>query len=127
MSINVSFTKHIKEVLKSSGFKYIRWNFNKLGTRVYIKGKRAVVVIPTVEISPPYVAPIQQSIDAYFNDLRNFLIGLSKEHKITDIFFSVGGKIPLPQWFSDWCNQNGINVHILGADDPGNIDFQNLQ
>lgn len=127
MPINVSFTMHIENILTNSGFQKQPWRKGILGTRLYTRGAQGVVVIPTIEIPPPSVAPIPQSIDDYFKSLRDVLTGMTKKFKITDLYFPGGGNIPLPNWFSNWCNQNGINVHILGTDEPGNIDFQNLQ
>lgn len=125
MSMNVSYIIHLEKILTHSGFQKKPWRKGILGTRVYTRGEQAVVVIPSIEIPPPFVTPIPQSIDDYFKRLRDVLIGLAKKHNITDIFFSGGGNIPLPSWFSNWCNQNGIHMHILDAENPETFAFQN--
>jgi len=125
MSLNVSFTLHIENILTNSGFQKQPWRKGILGTRVYTRAGEAVVAIPTIEIPPPSVVSISQSIDDYFKRLRDVLVGLAKKFNITDIFFPGGGNIPLPNWFSTWCKQNSIHVHILDEDITEHFLFQN--
>ena len=32
---------------------------------------------------------------------------------VTDIYFPGGGRLPIPDWFRDWCTKMGIRIHIV--------------
>lgn len=113
MGLHVSIAKHIADLLKRAGYRPRQWRRGALGNRVYEKNGTAVVVIPVIEIPPVAIQPVKISIDDYFDNLRRLLAGLMKKLKVCDLFFTGGGTIPVPPWFEQWCEENGIRIHIL--------------
>ena len=113
MALTVSFAKHIGDSLRRVGYSVRRWRHGVLGTQVYERGGRVIVVIPSIELPPPVIQPIPQSIADYFKRLCDVLSGLGKKFKVTDLVLPGGGVIPIPEWFIDWCKKNGIRIHIV--------------
>jgi hypothetical protein len=113
MSVTLSYAKHISESLKRAGYTLRWWRHGILGTRVYERSGQVIVVIPTIEISPSFIQPISQSMDEYFKKLHQVLIGLRNKFNISDLFLPGGGGFSIPDWFKEWCNLNGINLHII--------------
>lgn len=116
MALSTSIAKHIEDILKRTDFIRRPWRRGIAGTRVYERAKRAVVVVPTIEIVPPCVRPVEQSVDDYFKKLRDVLAGLSKKWNVSDLFLPGGGSIAIPSWFMEWCDANGIRVHVMDPD-----------
>jgi hypothetical protein len=80
------------------------------------KGKQIAVVKP-IKIDPYKI--LQDEIDNFFRSLIKIIL----KNGIMDVFLPGGGTIPIPQFFLDFCNENGINIHIITNE---NIDqFEN--
>lgn len=82
-------------------------------------GKRIVVGKP-IKIDPFKI--LQDEIDNFFRSLINIIL----KNGVQDVFLPGGGTIPIPQFFLDFCNENGINIHIVtneNVDQFENRDF----
>jgi len=82
-------------------------------------GIRMAVVKP-IKIDPFKI--LQDEIDNFFRSLINIIL----KNGIKDVFLPGGGTIPIPQFFLDFCNENGINIHIVtneNDDQFENLDF----
>lgn len=57
----------------------------------------------------PLSANKQKLIDDFFKQLINEikLLGVNK------IVFRAGGNIPIPDFFREWCHQNGVEIEVL--------------
>ena len=64
-------------------------------------GKRIVVGKP-IKIDPFKI--LQDEIDNFFRSLINITL----KNGVKDVFLPGGGTIPIPQFFLDFCNENGI-------------------
>ena len=84
----------------------------EVGARVLTKNGKAGVFIDGILISS--LSNENEQIDNYFNRLKKSLQRTLLKHPETEVFFRGGGTIPVPEWFRDWCNQNGIKIHIVG-------------
>jgi hypothetical protein len=61
-------------------------------------------------------AEFDELIDTWFGQIKDILEKL-KEHFVgISVVFHGGGNIPIPGWFNDWCEKNGINVEVEGSD-----------
>ena len=116
MGLSISFWKYLIGKLTHNGYRYRRWNYPIFGARVYEKNGNGVVVITTIDIPPSNIQPIGHSIDDYFRRLQKVLNDLGKVLHLSDVYFAGGGNIPIPDWFRDWCNCNGIHLHIIDTD-----------
>jgi hypothetical protein len=68
-----------------------------------------------------YVGPMTKSeVDDYFERLKKEILlrGLNK------IVFQGGGTISIPDFFSEWCNQNGVDILILNEDELNRLYHQ---
>lgn len=70
------------------------------------RGGRAVL-IPTVAHSDDWWNELKQVLD---QTLKNGI-------KISEIIFKGGGDVPMPDWFRDWCREQGIKIEILDPEE----------
>lgn len=75
-------------------------------------GKRVAAVKP-IKIDPFKL--IQTEIDNFFR----YLIDIINKNGIKIVFLAGGGTIPIPDFFLDYCRENGINILMVTND---NID-----
>ncbi|MEI6655719.1 MAG: hypothetical protein WCP45_13210 [Verrucomicrobiota bacterium] len=52
----------------------------------------------------------QDLLDVWFRQLTDILTSLKSSHGEVAIAFEVGGIIPIPDWFRDWCRDNDIKI-----------------
>ena len=64
-----------------------------------------------------------QLIDDWFRQMQDVLRDLKKRFGGVDVFFEGGGTVPIPDWFRDWCAQEGINITV-GDGPPCDLDIQ---
>jgi hypothetical protein len=77
-----------------------------------------IAVVKPIKIDPFKV--LQDEIDKFFRSLINII----NKNGIKNVFLPGGGTIPIPQFFLDFCKENGINIHVVTNE---NIDqFGNL-
>lgn len=118
--LRVSITEVIVDLLKRKGFKYLPWRkggAKALRVRIFQRNGHTVVVVPSIEMLPSDVSPLQVAIDNFFNRLKNMLEAMMRAGlSACDLFFQGGGNIPIPEWFMKWCEENGIRIHICDVD-----------
>jgi len=54
----------------------------------------------------------QDLIDDWFQQIREILTELKNRIGTVDVAFQGGGTIPIPDWFWDWCAQQGIEIFV---------------
>ena len=115
--LNPSFRKYFEDILKQAGYNFKPSQYYNLqGIRIFVGSKRVIVVVSSLEIPPAKVRNITQSIDDFFKRLRDLLVRHNKRSVVTDLVLPGGGCVPIPEWFKDWCKQNGISLHVLDAE-----------
>jgi hypothetical protein len=72
-----------------------------------------ITVVKPIKIDP--YKNLLDEIDKFFKSLIDIII----KNGIKDVFLPGGGTIPIPQFFLDFCRDNGINIHVLTTE---NID-----
>ncbi|GAA4074087.1 hypothetical protein GCM10022389_19540 [Flavobacterium cheonanense] len=75
-----------------------------------------IAVVKPIRIDPFKI--LQDEIDKFFTSL----ISIIKKNGIKNIFLPGGGPIPIPQFFLDFCRENGINITVVTDE---NIDSLN--
>jgi hypothetical protein len=55
----------------------------------------------------------QDLIDDWFQQIREILTELKNRNGTVDVAFQGGGTIPIPDWFWDWCAQQGIVITVI--------------
>jgi len=88
--------------------------------RVLERNGIRIAVVKPIKIDPFKI--LQDEIDNFFRSLINIIL----KNGIKDVFLPGGGTIPIPQFFLDFCNENGINIHIVtneNVDQFENWDF----
>jgi len=55
----------------------------------------------------------QDLIDDWFQQIREILTELKNRIGTVDVAFQGGGTIPIPDWFWDWCTQQGIKIEVV--------------
>ena len=98
----------------------------------HIEGITTVVMeIPPPRYDFPTVEPktkIEDIQDSFFNDLQDTMLEmLDLGIEISAIVFHGGGTMEIPEWFKDFCEENGIpiltyNPNPDNADNPINDD-----
>jgi hypothetical protein len=79
---------------------------------VQILGGIRIGVVRSLAINNPSNAEIKEYFKNLIKEIK--LLGINR------IVFRAGGTIPLPDFFRDWCLQNGVAIEILEDDDLGN-------
>ena len=51
-------------------------------------------------------------IDDWFKQIRDILTELKNRIGMIDVAFHGGGTIPIPDWFRNWCKQEGIIIFV---------------
>jgi len=87
------------------------WGYTQRGNpRVLEKYGIRIAVIKPIKIDP--FKQLGPEIDKFFRSL----IKIIEKNRIKDVFYPNGGTIPLPQFFLDYCRENGINIHGVTLD-----------
>ena len=99
------------------------WNQNrgygqKDSTRVLERKGIHIAAVKPIRINS--IKTIESEIEKFFKTL----MGIIQRKGIKIVFLPGGGTIPVPQLFLDFCKKNGVEIHILTAE---NIDqYQDL-
>ena len=66
--------------------------------------------------------PVSHSslLDTWFKQIQDILADLKRQHGAVDVAFAGGGNTPIPDWFRDWCAQEGITILIIDPVSSGN-------
>ena len=51
-------------------------------------------------------------IDRWFRQLQNVLRALKRRHPTLEASLPGGGSVPIPDWFLDWCQEQGIRIRF---------------
>jgi hypothetical protein len=93
--------------LKKSGWKQNGGYAIQDNPRVLERNGKKIAVIKPIKVDPYKI--LQDEIDKFFRSLTNIIL----KNGITDVFLQGGGTIPIPQFFLDFCKENGIKIHIV--------------
>jgi hypothetical protein len=105
--IQIDVTDVLLKRLKNSGWKQ-NGGYAILGNpRVLERSGERIAVVKPIKVDPFKI--IQDEIDKFFRSLINIII----KNSIKVVFLPGGGTIPIPQFFLDFCRENGINIHII--------------
>jgi len=74
-------------------------------------GSTVFAAPPLPTLSGALLPPTAQDLlDVWFRQLTDILTSLKSSHGEVAIAFEVGGTIPIPDWFRDWCRDNDIQI-----------------
>jgi hypothetical protein len=105
--------------LKNSGWKQNGGYAIRGNPRVLERSGKRIAVVKPIKVDPFKI--IQDEIDKFFRSLIDIII----KNSIKDVFLPGGGTIPIPQFFLDFCRENGINIHIVTNENI--YEFENWQ
>lgn len=60
-------------------------------------------------------------LDTWFKQIQDILENLKRRHGGVDVAFAGGGNTLIPDWFRDWCAQEGITILIIDTIADGNL------
>jgi len=105
--------------LLSKGWNQIRGYGQKDSTRVLERNGIHIAVVKPIRINS--IQTLESEIEKFFKTL----MGIIHRKGIKNVFLSGGGSIPIPQFFLDFCKENGINIHLLTTDNiDENVDLE---
>jgi hypothetical protein len=58
-------------------------------------------------------AKAQGLLDDWFNQIKDILTELKSRQGSVQVAFLGGGTTPIPDWFREWCSQQGITIMII--------------
>ena len=110
--VGVSVPDWIKGIYKSKGWHLQQPSYlnRRHGVRVMVSPDQssAVIIIPPFRIKPPVAcgASPQSQFDEYLRKIQKGMEGLlSSGMSITDAYFTGGGPLVIPDWFTAWCKR----------------------
>jgi len=117
--ISFDLTKLLEKGLKRKGYKKIG-RTDIPGSKGVIYGNNNEIIVLPGLFSPNKNIPlasreIQHSFEKYLKKLQTSLEGLLGQKKMR-IVFQGGGELRLPDWFTRWCETNGIEIEITPPD-----------
>lgn len=96
--------------LQDKGFVQNRGYTQRGNPRVLERNGIRIAVIKPIKIDS--FKGLGTEVDKFFRSLIEIL----QKNRIKDVFYPSGGTIPLPQFFLDFCRENGINIHGVTLD-----------
>jgi 2-hydroxy-3-keto-5-methylthiopentenyl-1-phosphate phosphatase len=105
--IQIDLMEVLLKRLKNSGWKQNGGYAIKGNPRVLERYGKKIAVVKPIKIDPFKV--LQDEIDKFFRSL----IDIINKNGIKNVFLPGGGTIPIPQFFLDFCKENGINIHVV--------------
>jgi len=102
-SLQINYIRVLHKILLNNGWPSSGMRYARLGLFIH---NNIALVLP-LDIDPRN--PIQTQVDTLF---QNLITALNK-NKVTDIYFQGGGTIPIPDFFRNFCRENGIKIHIV--------------
>ncbi len=90
------------------------WRNNNLkgytdnATHVLRRGDTNIVVVETINIDTSAI-DISPQIDGFFIRLMEIILKADAK----EIFLPGGGDVPIPEFFKEFCRENGIDINIL--------------
>lgn len=81
---------------------------------IRMKNGSPLVIVPGLpSAKPASPSSARKPIDDWFRQLQDVLHDLKKRFCGVDILFKGGGIVPIPDWFRDWCAQEGIEIIVV--------------
>lgn len=62
-------------------------------------------------------------LEDWFRQLQDILKALKDRFGSIDVALNAGGTVPVPDWFSDWCQQMGIQIRLIESN-SGSVPLQ---
>jgi hypothetical protein len=98
-----------------------------IGGRLLRKGNRRGIYLPHIPVDPFSAVPRNTQIRDVFEALKKAIERLLKAgHVVGPIILQGGGTIPIPDWFRDFCRDNGISLVVLDGEDVGSVRSDRL-
>ena len=117
--IQIDVIEKLLKRLKNKGWKQNVGYAIRGNPRVLERNGRSVAAVKPIKIDPFKI--LQNEIDKFFRSLVDIL----NKNGIKNVFLPGGGTIPIPQFFLDYCRENGIDIHIVTTE---NIDqFEDVE
>ena len=117
--IQIDVIEKLLKRLKNKGWKQNGGYAIRGNPRVLERNGRSVAAVKPIKIDPFKI--LQNEIDKFFRSLVDIL----NKNGIKNVFLPGGGTIPIPQFFLDYCRENGIDIHIVTTE---NIDqFEDVE
>jgi hypothetical protein len=105
--IQIDVMEVLLKRLKNRGWKQNGGYAIRGNPRVLERYGKQIAVVKPIKIDPFKV--LQDEIDKFFRSL----IDIINKNGIKNVFLPGGGTIPIPQFFLDFCTENGINIHLV--------------
>ena len=117
MLIQIDIIEIFLKRLKNRGWRQNSGYAQRGNPRILERSGKRIAVVKPIKVDPFKI--LQNEIDIFFRSLINIIL----KNGIKDVFLPGGGTIPIPQFFLDFCNEHGINIHIVTIE---NVDqFEN--
>ena len=111
--IQIDVMEVLLKRLKNRGWKQNGGYAIRGNPRVLERYGIQIAVVQPIKIDPFKV--LQDEINKFFRSL----IGIMNKNGMKNVFLPGGSTIPIPQFFLDFCKENGINIHVVTSE---NID-----
>lgn len=125
MTVQVSITDWIRSLYETHGWVLVSSRYNTLRLGIWMMrspaGHTAIAIARSPRLAPPAACgrTLEDQFDDYLKRLqRQLQKTIAGGLPVTDIYFPGGGTLPIPDWFRDFCAQNGIRIHII---DPNEL------
>jgi hypothetical protein len=106
--IKINVMRTFLNRLKDRGWKNIivKW-YTDNDNQVLRRGEKNIIVIDSINVDSS--VDIKPQIDEVFKNL----IETIKRFDAKEIFLPGGGDILIPEFFENFCRENGISIHII--------------
>lgn len=123
MRLWFDITRWFSDWLKGKGYVDVPWPPARRIPAQVLDGARGTVVVvrPGIRLDPQ-AGNVDQQVGDYFGRLRKMLEGLKSKRPVRHLVFQGGGTVPIPDRFRDWCESQGIRIHIIDPENPSALD-----
>jgi len=108
--IQIDIIEILLKQLKDKGWQQNKGYAQRGNPRVLERNGQRIAVVKPIKIDP--FKKLQNEIDNFFR----LLIKVISKNEIKDIYIPGGGTISIPQFFSDYCKENGIQIHQVTSE-----------
>jgi hypothetical protein len=105
--IQIDLMEILLKRLTSKGWAQNNGYAQRGNPRVLDRSGIKIALVKPIKIDPFKI--FQDEIDKFFTSL----ISIIEKNGIKKIFLPGGGPIPIPQFFLDYCRENGINITVV--------------
>ena len=101
--------------LRDRSWKNIRVRGSNLeDANVLTRGKQTIICVENICIDT--TVNLQPQIDEHFNNLKDLI----NKTEAKNLFLPGGGDIQLPSFFSQYCEENHVNIHLITPESLNN-------